>query len=169
MDLPTISFLFGAILVAVAILGGGFEIKEIKVPQVRGVTRIVAAFVGLLFLSIGIKDEIVEGSDKLLSQTPPPHSEQRPERMSPESETWLVQFGVFKDRPNAEIELRRLQSSGVEGLRIVKSEQYPGLQDPNSNYLVVGPMSQAAASNLIGQYTLETPRPFVRNAFTPAQ
>jgi hypothetical protein len=169
MDLPTISFLFGAILVAVAILGGGFEIKEIKVPQVRGLTRIVAAVVGLLFLSIGIKDEIVEGSNKLLSQPSSPQSERPSERMSPESETWLVQFGVFKDRPNAELELRRLQNSGVKGLKIVQSKRYPGLQDPTASYLVAGPMSQSAASELIKSYTLDEPQPFVRNAFTPPQ
>ncbi len=33
MTLQAMSFIFGAILLAVAILGGGFEIKEIKVSQ----------------------------------------------------------------------------------------------------------------------------------------
>ena len=33
MTLQTMSFIFGAILLAVAILGGGFEIKEIKVSH----------------------------------------------------------------------------------------------------------------------------------------
>jgi hypothetical protein len=34
MTLQSMSFIFGAILLAVAILGGGFEIKEIKVSNV---------------------------------------------------------------------------------------------------------------------------------------
>ena len=173
MDLQTISFLFGAILVAVAILGGGFEVKEIKVPQVRGAARAVAAAAGLLFLLIGSKDVLSDllrlptPSTLIETSTTQPPSTSNNARMPAESETWFVQFGVFKDRPNAEIELRRLQNNGVDGLRIVGAAQFPGLQDQTASYLVVGPMSQSAASALIRGYTLEEPRPFVRNAFTP--
>jgi hypothetical protein len=62
-----------------------------------------------------------------------------------------------------------LQNSGVKGLKIVQSKRYPGLQDPTASYLVAGPMSQSAASELIKSYTLDEPQPFVRNAFTPPQ
>ena len=34
MELNLVAFLFGAILLAVAILSGGFELKELKVPKV---------------------------------------------------------------------------------------------------------------------------------------
>jgi len=51
MTLQTMSFIFGAILLAVAILGGGFEIKEIKVSKVTTTGRVSAGIVGL-FLSV---------------------------------------------------------------------------------------------------------------------
>src|SRR5262249_33727968 len=53
MTLQAMSFIFGAILLAVAILGGGFEIKEIKVSNVTMGVRIAAGIVGLLFIGLG--------------------------------------------------------------------------------------------------------------------
>jgi hypothetical protein len=53
MTLQTMSFIFGAILLAVAILGGGFEIKEIKVSNVTVSVRIIAGIVGLFFIGVG--------------------------------------------------------------------------------------------------------------------
>ncbi len=53
MTLQTMSFIFGALLLAVAILGGGFEIKEIKVSNVTPGVRIVAAIVGIIFVGLG--------------------------------------------------------------------------------------------------------------------
>ena len=53
MTLQSMSFIFGAILLAVGILGGGFEIKEIKVSNVSIGVRIVAGIVGLVFIGFG--------------------------------------------------------------------------------------------------------------------
>jgi hypothetical protein len=53
MTLQTMSFIFGAILLAVAILGGGFEIKEIKVSNVTPSVRITSGIVGLFFIGLG--------------------------------------------------------------------------------------------------------------------
>jgi len=53
MTLQTMSFIFGAILLAVAILGGGFEVKEIKVSNVTIGVRIIAGVVGLFFIGLG--------------------------------------------------------------------------------------------------------------------
>ena len=53
MTLQTMSFVFGAILLAVAILGGGFEIKEIKISNATIGVRIVAGVVGLFFIGLG--------------------------------------------------------------------------------------------------------------------
>jgi hypothetical protein len=52
MTPQSMSFIFGAILLAVAILGGGFEIKEIKVSNVSIGVRIVAGIVGLFFIGL---------------------------------------------------------------------------------------------------------------------
>ena len=53
MTLQSMSFIFGAILLAVGILGGGFEVKEIKVSNVSIGVRIVAGIVGLVFVGFG--------------------------------------------------------------------------------------------------------------------
>jgi hypothetical protein len=53
MTLQSMSFIFGAILLAVAILGGGFEIKEIKVSNVSIGVRALAGIVGLFFIALG--------------------------------------------------------------------------------------------------------------------
>jgi hypothetical protein len=53
MTLQTMSFVFGALLLAVAILGGGFEIKEIKVSNVTIGVRIISGVVGLIFIGLG--------------------------------------------------------------------------------------------------------------------
>jgi PAN domain len=53
MTLQTMSFIFGALLLAVGILGGGFEVKEIKVSNVSTSVRIFAGLVGLVFVVLG--------------------------------------------------------------------------------------------------------------------
>jgi hypothetical protein len=53
MTLQAMSFIFGAILLAVAILGGGFEVKEIKVSNVTTGARIIAGIAGLIFVGLG--------------------------------------------------------------------------------------------------------------------
>ena len=45
MSVQSMSFIFGALLLAVAILGGGFEVKEIKVSNVSIGVRFIAGIV----------------------------------------------------------------------------------------------------------------------------
>src|SRR2546421_11616350 len=53
MTLQTMSFIFGALLLAVGILGGGFGVKEIKVSNVTTSVRIVAGLIGIVFVGLG--------------------------------------------------------------------------------------------------------------------
>ena len=53
MTIQIAAFAFGGILVFVAVLGGGFEVKELKVPKVGPGVRVLSAVVGLLFISLG--------------------------------------------------------------------------------------------------------------------
>jgi hypothetical protein len=48
-------FAFGGLLLLVAILGGGFEVKELKVPTVGRASRLAACVCGILFVFMGIK------------------------------------------------------------------------------------------------------------------
>lgn len=54
MALDIVSFLFGGMLLLVGILGGGFEVREIKIPRVSVVPRVLAALVGLVFVLMGV-------------------------------------------------------------------------------------------------------------------
>jgi hypothetical protein len=54
MTLEVISFAIGGLLIATAIVGGGFEIKEIKMPRVGPGARSGALVVGTLFILMGL-------------------------------------------------------------------------------------------------------------------
>jgi hypothetical protein len=54
MRISFLSFLVGCILIGVAVIGGGFEVKEIKMPRVGILVRLLSAGVGLAFIFLGI-------------------------------------------------------------------------------------------------------------------
>ena len=66
MTLVTMSFVLGAILVSAGILGGGFELKEIKIPQISGMARILAMVAGLAFIGLAfmMPEPATQGNDK---------------------------------------------------------------------------------------------------------
>lgn len=49
-----ISFVVGCILIGVAVIGGGFEAREIKIPRVGPGVRVVSMFVGLGFIVLAL-------------------------------------------------------------------------------------------------------------------
>jgi hypothetical protein len=54
MTIEAISFIIGGILIGTAIIGGGFEIKEIKMPHVGAGPRFFSLIVGSFFILIGL-------------------------------------------------------------------------------------------------------------------
>lgn len=58
MNIQLVAFGFGCLLLMVAILGGGFEVKELKVPKVGRAPRFAACLFGVLFVFIGIKSDL---------------------------------------------------------------------------------------------------------------
>lgn len=54
MSLETMSFILGGILIAAALFGGGFEIKELKLPQIGAIARVLTAIVGIVFIWLAI-------------------------------------------------------------------------------------------------------------------
>ena len=75
MTLETISFIVGGFLVIVGILGGGLEIKEIKIPKVGLSVRLIAIVFGLAFIGLGIKMGMLTDDRDTPTETSPPHSE----------------------------------------------------------------------------------------------
>ena len=54
MNPSVLSFGFGGVLILVGLLGGGFEVKELKIPKVGAGARILSSFVGLVFVCFGL-------------------------------------------------------------------------------------------------------------------
>ena len=66
--------IFGLLLLASGIVGGGFEIKEIKVPQLHGSARLVAAIVGLAFVTFALSGYVrtpLSAANPAPTSTPP--------------------------------------------------------------------------------------------------
>lgn len=57
MTLQNLSFVFGALLLLIGIIGGGFEIKEIKIPKVPLPIRLIAFICGAVFIFFAFKYE----------------------------------------------------------------------------------------------------------------
>lgn len=52
--MDAIAFLAGVILIVAGLLGGGVELKEVKLPKVAGFVRVVAVVFGLGFIVLGL-------------------------------------------------------------------------------------------------------------------
>lgn len=61
MSVNALAFVFGAFLVLTAILGGGFEIKELKVPKVGWAPRFLATIAGVAFIVLGVGMSVEHG------------------------------------------------------------------------------------------------------------
>jgi hypothetical protein len=54
MSINAMSFILGGFLLAVAILGGGIEIRELKIPSVGRISRLLCSIVGAGFIVLAI-------------------------------------------------------------------------------------------------------------------
>jgi hypothetical protein len=72
MSLETMSFILGGILVASALFGGGIEIKELKLPQIGTIGRIMTAIfgVGFIALAINLNSKVVNVEPKSADSNP---------------------------------------------------------------------------------------------------
>ncbi len=62
MSIETMAFVLGGLLIAASVFGGGLEVKELKLPQIGGVQRAVAAVAGVtfVFLALAINQKWME-------------------------------------------------------------------------------------------------------------
>lgn len=54
MSAQTLILIMGGLLVLTAIIGGGLEVKEIKIPKIGGWTRTLAGIVGAVLVVLGV-------------------------------------------------------------------------------------------------------------------
>lgn len=64
MELKILTFILGSILLLIGIFGGGFQVKELKIPQIGKFSRFVATSLGIFFivLSLGLDTPRVQGT-----------------------------------------------------------------------------------------------------------
>ena len=70
MNLPFLSFLAGCILIGVAVIGGGFEVKELKMPRVGILVRLASMGVGVGFIFLALGLFAIEKDPSLMSAQP---------------------------------------------------------------------------------------------------
>ncbi len=82
MTLEVVVFIFGALLLLTGILGGGFELKELKIPQVGRWPRIASLLAGIVLVMTGIglvaTPEDEDGQNPAATRGPTRDSEAQP-------------------------------------------------------------------------------------------
>lgn len=118
MELNLIAFLFGAILLGVAVVGGGFELKELKVPKVSWFPRFISALLGMFFIVLGIGlDASVTPPTPFPVASPPveqPSSEVAPPAATPSP----------VEQPSSEVEAVIDDPDGYTNVRLGQGIQY---------------------------------------------
>ncbi|CAB1081825.1 hypothetical protein D1AOALGA4SA_9468 [Olavius algarvensis Delta 1 endosymbiont] len=71
MSIDTMSFILGGLLIAVALLGGGFEVRELKIPSVGRIGRLLSFIVGAAFIGLAVFFGLRENEEKLSADNPP--------------------------------------------------------------------------------------------------
>ncbi|TCC51507.1 hypothetical protein E0H73_41050 [Kribbella pittospori] len=77
MTLSVLAGFFGGLLLLVAAVGGGFELRELKVPKVTAVGRLVSAVVGitLVFVAIMVSPVVAQSDEASRSIVPDSQTE----------------------------------------------------------------------------------------------
>lgn len=69
--LGVVSFVFGALLLLVALVGGALEVKEVRFGQITQRSRAVLGIVGLIFIGLGVWVTLEDRSDQPQAQPIP--------------------------------------------------------------------------------------------------
>lgn len=76
MSIDSMSFILGGLLIAVGLLGGGIEIRELKIPPISPASRILSFIVGTVFVCLALFF-IPNDTPPLSSDVNPPSSERQ--------------------------------------------------------------------------------------------
>jgi hypothetical protein len=60
MSPESIALVFGCLLLLIGIVGGGLELKELKVPRVNWPTRMVTLAAGIAFIGVGLNGQFAQ-------------------------------------------------------------------------------------------------------------
>ena len=54
MSIDTMAFILGGLLVGAALLGGGIEVRELKIPSLGGTSRLLSFIGGVVFIGLAL-------------------------------------------------------------------------------------------------------------------
>lgn len=75
MELKILTFILGSILLLIGIFGGGFQVKELKIPQIGKFSRFVATSLGIFFIVLSLgPDQPTPTPAEIATPTPRPPS-----------------------------------------------------------------------------------------------
>ena len=86
---------FGCLLVLIGILGGGFELKELKIPAVSGMARFIAGAVGIALIILSFTMSIQSANQQAPSQTASPSEARKPYTTSDLNSKILIISGSY--------------------------------------------------------------------------
>jgi hypothetical protein len=58
-QVPVLAMMLGGLLLLIGVVGGGFEVKELKIPKVATFPRLISSAFGLMLLFVGLRQERV--------------------------------------------------------------------------------------------------------------
>ncbi len=87
MTTEILAFGFGCILIFIAVIGGGMEVKELKVPKVGRSTRIAALVGGVVFIGLGVGLPSIQRREPPLNPGASPVKNKEPEPLPATVET----------------------------------------------------------------------------------
>jgi hypothetical protein len=94
MSVAVLAFGFGVLLLFVALVGGGFELRELKVPKVGWMPRSAAAVLGIVFIMLGVGMLAGDQAEPVAASRPQPPAEAPSQPVDPPPTRSPITFTV---------------------------------------------------------------------------
>jgi hypothetical protein len=130
MDSNTALILLGALLLLIGIIGGGFEIKEVKIPKVSIFPRIAAITLGVLLIGKFSFFPSVQVDDLSINRATPE------QKNFSEADVMKIVQNIQRKQESGE-EIGRVDCASESGLRSVDSEVSTSIQFQNNSNIPV--------------------------------
>ena len=161
MSIDALAFGLGAILLLIGILGGGFELRELKIPTVSKPVRFISLVAGVFLLLIGIGMHPGAGSDPFVPEqghaqvVPPPAIDPEPELLAAiryaDDATIRAHYALDPDSLSQAYtgEALRAELAAVQSLKSQNLYAEESLDDQEVQFVKIAPDGGSAEVRLI--------------------